>query len=76
VKRKKPDILERIPEPWCSHPHMKFDHMGNTLKCIDCKRKWAPLTPEGAVDMLYYEIKNAGATRHSPFEAPRHTKIR
>jgi len=75
VKGKK-DILKRVPEPYCSHSHMKFDHMGNTLKCIDCKRTWKPIDSTGGIDMLYYDIRNASATRHSPFEIPRFSKIR
>jgi len=76
VSKKKTDILAKVPEPYCSHPHMKFDHMGNTLKCVDCKRQWKPINEAGGIDMLYYDIRNAAATRHSPFEAPRFTKIR
>ena len=76
MKHKKTDILAKIPEPFCSHPHMKFDHMGNILKCIDCKRKWVPVNESGMIDTLYYEIRNAGMSRHSPYEVPRFTKIR
>jgi len=76
AKTKKKDILAKIPEPWCSHPHMKFDHLGCVLKCIDCKRKWHPVNETGGIDNLYYEMRNANSTRHHPYEVPRFTKIR
>jgi len=60
----------------CLHPHLKFDVFGSGMQCIDCPQKWKPVNEKGQFDWLLGDVKNAAATRHSAYEAPRFTKIR